>query len=163
MRSAILFSILFVLTSVCASAQIKEIVKILNSEQLKDIRLHQKDSGQSCGERYELVKRFEVEGNILSIQVRRSNNDSTDYYIEKQEVDLSKVRAVVKDINVIFETEDDAVTTTTTSATGEQSLNRGNMFFLYLSCGKENEALAERIVKAFKKAGWTIVMGVWAD
>ncbi|MBO9659860.1 MAG: hypothetical protein J7527_13655 [Chitinophagaceae bacterium] len=154
---------LFFLHPVSASAQVKEIVKVLNREQLKDLQAREKGLEQSCGEQFELVRKFQVEGNVLSIEVRRANGDSTEFYIEKQEVDLSKVKAIVKDINVLFQTDDDAVTITTTYASGKKDFDKGSTFFLYLSCGKENEALAKRIAKAFKKAGWPIEIGVWAD
>lgn len=125
--------------------------------------MRQKDSEASCGEKYEVVQKFNIAGNILSFEVKVNSMDTADYYFVKQEVDLGKIKAVVKDINVLFQTEDEAVVSTTISSTGEKSVNRSNQFFLYLSCEKQNDYLGEQIVKAFKKGGWSIEKNVWAD
>ncbi|PZR25507.1 MAG: hypothetical protein DI535_17615 [Citrobacter freundii] len=163
MRPIFILPALLFFESVPAFGQPKKIVRILNSQQDKEIRLRQKDSSGSCGEKYEVVKKFTIEGNILSFEVKVSSIDTADHYFVKQEVDLGKIKAVVKDINVLFETEDGAAVSTTVSSTGEKSINRGNQFFLYLSCEKQNDYLGEQIVKAFKNGGWNIEKNIWAD
>lgn len=162
----ILFILYLLLSSLFCFAQQQEIVKILNQELKKEIR-RQQQMPNFDGDTLVLVQPYRLNGHVLSVAVRRKNYSEDKYYTEKQEVALDKITTVVKDINVIFETETDAVTITdsTGNATGlpDISTRKYNLFFLHLSYEKQNEALAAKLIKAFKKAGYIIEKRFWAD
>ncbi len=177
--------LLFLLQSFFAFSQTSEIVKILNSELRKEILARKGDRGNYNGEKFEVVKNFSIKDSlltmtavnsegkevgemqtamkILSIEVKKKSDYGEDFYTEKQEVDLQKIKAVVKDINIIFETEPNAVKITQTKENGEKNIRTSDMFFLQLSYGKQNEYLAEDLVEVFRKAGYTIEKGFWYD
>lgn len=115
------------------------------------------------GENFEVLKNFSIENNRLSLEVKRKSDNGTEVYTEKQEVDLYKIKQIVKDINIILETEPHAVTITNTKENGEKSVRTTDMFFLHLSYEKQNEFLADDIVEAFQKAGYKLKKGFWHD
>ena len=157
----------------------------MNSELRKEILARKGDRGNYNGEKFEVVKNFSIKDSlltmtavnsegkevgemqtamkILSIEVKKKSDYGEDFYTEKQEVDLQKIKAVVKDINIIFETEPNAVKITQTKENGEKNIRTSDMFFLQLSYGKQNEYLAEDLVEVFRKAGYTIEKGFWYD
>lgn len=184
------FAILFLFQSIFCFSQTKEITKILNRELKKEIRFLKEypdlhygikfDSAEDFKIRdsiftavaivanppnYEPIedKKVQTEMKILSITVKKKKLYEDGFYIEKQEVELGKIKAIIKDINIIFETENDDVTVTTTEENGEKSVRKGDMFFLHLSGEQQNEYLADEIIRAFKKAGYEIEKRVWAD
>lgn len=160
-----LLPVLLLMTLTSFSQQ-TEIVKILNQELEKEARLRLKDPDFS-GDTLWVVTPYRIDSNILSVTVKKKDYYNDVYYIEKQEIALDKISAIVKDINVIFETEPDAVRisqskeNTGTSASPE--ISHSNLFFLHLSTEKQNEALAGKLIKAFKKAGLTIEKSFWYD
>lgn len=181
----LLITFLFLLLSVFTFSQTDEIVKILNRELKNEIRTQKKDAKNYYGEKFEVIKNFNIEDSIqtmtvikadgtedglvqttmkiLNLEVRKKNYYGGDYYTEKQEVDLSKIKAIVKDINIIFETEANAVKITRTEENGDKTIRTGDMFFLHLSHEKQNEYLASELIKAFKKADSDIKKGFWHD
>lgn len=171
-----------------AFSQNKEIARLLNKELAKEIR-HQKDENYFA-HRFDVVNHFDIKDSlvrmivvktnpptyqpeedrivqtnikILSVEIRKKNNHDNSFYIEKQEIDLNKIKAIAKDIHVIFETEENAVTITSTAQNGDKNVRKSDLFFLYLSAEKRNEYLADEIVKLFKKAAYHIEKGLWYD
>lgn len=142
-----------------------EIVKILNKELDKETRLRLKDPDLSADTLW-VITPYRIDSNVLSVTVKIKDYDNK-YYTEKQEIALNKIKAVVKDINVIFETEPDAVRITQqpqdAAATEPAEIRYSNLFFLHLYAEKQNEALANKLVKAFGKAGLKIEKRFWYD
>lgn len=83
-------------------AQEHTIVKILNRE-LK------KEADQLVVQPYSISEK-----KILSVEIKTSLYDGAGYQVEKQEVVLSEIKSVGKDVNIIFEAEPEAVITTRT-------------------------------------------------
>lgn len=183
MKNAI--ALFLLLQSFFAFSQTSEIVKILNLELKKEIKAQKEDCWNYIGEKFEVVKNFSIKDSvliisainyegkevgemqttmkILSIEVKKKSDYGEDFYTEKQEVDLQKIKALVKDINIIFETEPDAVKITQTKENGEKNIRTSDMFFLQLSYEKQNEYLADDLVEVFRMAGYTIEKGFWYD
>lgn len=153
MKTLFYRSILLFLSSISLlvhSQQLK-IVTLLNKELAKETKTQKENPGDYYSEKFEVVKKFSLENTMLSLEIMRNDN-----YTEKQEVDFRKIKRIAKDLNVIFETEPDAVKITETSNKGEKTVRRSSMFFLKLSHEKQNEKLANQLVKAFKKVGLKI-------
>lgn len=183
MKNAIAFFLL--LQSFFAFSQTSEIVKILNLGLKKETKAQNEDRWNYSGEKFEVEKNFSIKDStltvtainyegkevgeiqtrmeILSIEVKKKSYYGEHFYTERREVDLQKIKAVVKDINVIFETEPDAVKITQIYENGEKSERKSDMFFLQLSYEEQNEYLADDLVEAFKKAKYTIEKGFWHD
>ena len=155
-------TILFFLNSVFAFSQTTKIIKILNKEIAKEITA-QKDTLYYFGEKFDVIKNFYLENNVLSITLKRKSYYGEDYYTEIRQVDLSKIKRIVKDVNIIFETEPNAVKITQINAHGEKSEKTTDMFFLQMSSEKQNEYVADDLLVAFRKAGYTIEKGFWYD
>ncbi|MBC6489534.1 hypothetical protein ACFSQD_04330 [Flavihumibacter stibioxidans] len=112
-----------VLSLVFSSAMVAQehtIVKILNRE-LK------KEADQLVVQPYAISEK-----KILSVEIKTSLYDGAGYQVEKQEVVLSEIKSVGKDVNIIFEAEPEAVITTRTifkaGKNVQTSVQRGNFF-----------------------------------
>lgn len=166
MRFCFLFILLFTLNF---NAQEKKLVDFLN----KDLHWEVKNQFENTEriERYDtlvVAEPFQIKNGILSISVKRKKVDFSEkdnqytetYYIEKQEVELSKITQLTKDINVIFVTQPDAVKI---YENGDET-RRYSLFFLQLCCsGKYNEMWAKELLELLKKAGYSIEMDNWYD
>ncbi len=177
------FALTFLLQAVLAFGQQPEIIKILKNELQKEVHRQVEDSLNYRGNRFEIVENFSIKDSvltmpvidvngkvthkvqtdlkILTIKIKTSNDNS--HYVENQEIELKKIIAVIKDINIIFETEPNAVKITRISEDGTITTSYSNLFFLYLSYEKQNEYLADEIVKALKKIDISIKKGGWYD
>ena len=158
----ILFLVL--LQSFFAFSQEKKIVKILNKELKKEIKGQFKNPNFD-GDTISLVKEFTIDPNkILSVEIRRGNEMG--YSLEKQEVPLSKIKIIGKDINIILETEEKDVKTITKRTYKNQEKeafeNSSSMFFTYLHF-PNNEDVGDDLIKAFSKAGYKITKSYWYD
>ena len=89
------------------------------------------------------------------------------YYLEQQIVALQDITAITKDIGIFFETEPDKV-----QVIRQEYFEDGNyiktsrktdLFRTHFISLRDNEYLANDLVKAFKKAGYTIEKGYWYD
>ncbi len=139
-----------------------EIEKRLNIELNKELKL-QKEASYFEADTLIVVEPYKIENNILSVTVKKRSYYTKEFYLEKQEIDLDKITSIIKDINVIFETDNDAVKITQTDFEGKITTRNFNLFFLHLSTEKNNEFLAKNIIKAFKKEGYTIENRFWFD
>ena len=157
--------LLLLCVSFTSFSQQTEIVKILNKELEKETRLRLKDPDLSTDTLW-VITPYRIDSNVLSVTVKIKDYDNK-YYTEKQEIALNKIKAVVKDINVIFETEPDAVRITQlpqdAAGTEPAEIRYSNLFFLHLYAEKQNEALANKLVKAFGKVGLKIEKRFWYD
>jgi len=166
MKIKIIFSIVSLLLSVTLSSQEQKILKILNRELQKEVRAQQ-DASDYYGEAFEVVKPYSIKdslgGKFLTLEIKKQNYYNKTFYTIRQETELSKIKTIVKDINVIFDTEPDAVTITETEENGKKHIYTENMFFLRLSHEKKNDKLGKELVKAFKKSGYTIKKEFWYD
>ncbi len=89
------------------------------------------------------------------------------YYLEQQIVALQDITAITKDIGIFFETEPDKV-----QVIRQEYFEDGNyiktsrktdLFRTHFISLRDNEYLANDLVKAFKKAGYKIEKGYWYD
>lgn len=147
------------------SAQEKTIIKILNRELKKEVKNQLKHSNFN-GDTINIIKEFSIDNNKnLTFQIKKTSPYFSGYQIIKQEVPLNKILKIGKDIQVILETEKDAVVTTTTTfdeTQKEQKLTE-SLFFLYISNEKQNEDLGIELQKAFQKAGFNVKKEYWYD
>lgn len=154
----ILVLLLFISTSVFSQNNIE---KLLNKELNLELKRIQESS--DIEDTLIVVQPYKIENNVLRLTVKKRSYYDNSFYIMKQEVALDNIIAIVKDINVIFVTKEDAITVTETDANGRISTRFDNLFFLQLSVAKNNESLANAIVKAFKKEGFTVEKSHWFD
>ncbi|WBV60829.1 hypothetical protein PFY12_01610 [Chryseobacterium camelliae] len=169
MTKKLIIPFAFFLQSLYAPAQVQKIVKILNREIQKEVKAQQQDSANYYGEKFELIKPYSIKDSlegkhkILILETRKKDSYKNVYYTVKQQVELSKVKAIVKDINIIFTTEPNASKVTETDENGKEENYNGDLFFLNLSHEKKNEKLADELIHAFKKAGYSIRKDYWYD
>ena len=145
--------------------QEKTILKIINSELKKEVK-NQLKSPNFSGDTIQIVEPFTInEQQILSFTIKKTSPYFNGVQLVKQEVPLKSILKIGKDINVIFETINDAVKTTTTSIDKETKVqtSTGFLFFLYLSNEKQNEELGIKLQDAFKKAGFNVAKDYWFD
>ncbi|MBW8361943.1 MAG: hypothetical protein K0M56_07115 [Kaistella sp.] len=148
------------------SAQEKTLLKILNRELKKEVK-HQLKSPNFNGDTITIVEPFTISNEkILSFKITKTSPYFTGVQVIKQEVPLSAIKNIGKDINIIFETPRDSVTVTTTTIiegeTKEETI-KYYLFFPYLSNEKNNENLGIEIQNAFKKAGFIVTKEYWYD
>ena len=159
-----LISFFFVFGFILVKSQEKEIIKILNKELKKEIKDQFKNPNFN-GDTIAILKGFSIDQNkILSVEIKKNN--SYGYTIEKQEVPLSKIKIIGKDINIILETEEKDVKTMTKRTYKNQEKeafeNSSSMFFTYLHF-PNNEDVGDDLIKAFSKAGYKITKSYWYD
>ena len=145
-------------------AQEKAIIKILNRELKREVK-NQLKSSNFNGDTIKIVKEFSIIDQKLTFQIKKTSPYLAGYQIIKQEVPLNKILKIGKDIQIILETEKDAVTTTYTTFDETEKKEKLNesLFFLYLSNEKQNDDLGIEIQKAFQKAGFKVIKDYWYD
>lgn len=162
-RSNILVLLLLTMSIRCFSQE-KKIVKILNEALRKEIKYQLKNPGFN-GDTIAIVQEFSISPDkILSIEVKKSND--LGYMIERQEVPLSKIKIIGKDINIILETEGDEVKTRMQRCYKNEEkqvfFSERNMFFTHLYF-PDNEHIGHDLIKAFSKAGYNLTKNYWYD
>ncbi len=89
------------------------------------------------------------------------------YYLYKQEVALKDITAVTKDIGIFFETASDKVQVIRQEyfedGNSIKTSRKTDLFRTYFVSLRQNDYLADDLIKAFKKAGYTIEKGYWYD
>ena len=85
----------------------------------------------------------------------------------KHEVSLKDITAVTKDIGIFFETAPDKVTLIRKEYFDDgnflKSSTTNDLFRTHFISLRQNEYLADQLVKAFQKAGYKIEKGYWYD
>ena len=89
------------------------------------------------------------------------------YYLEQQIVALQDITAVTKDIGIFFETAAMKVQVIRQEyfevGNSIKTSRKTDLFRTHFISLRDNEYLADNLVKAFKKAGYTIEKGYWYD
>ena len=158
-----LILILISLTTIL-SAQENKIVKILNDKLNKEIR-----NFSGVGDSLTLIQPFQIDENkLLKFQVSKYYFETGETELITQEVTLDKITGFVKDINMIFETEKDAVKVTNVkyNSNGQEISNETynyHLFFTEINKEKDNEYFRDKVLDAFSKAGYIINSQFWAD
>ncbi len=154
--------ILSILAGSFLYAQESLIESTLNLYLKKDMKL-QPNSGR-FEDTLNVVTPYRIHNGILSVETEMKGNF---HYTEKQEVLLSEITGVGKDINVIFKTRQDAVKITRRYIGKSRDIpgyeSTGNMFFTGIRQTRNNEYLSKALLKAFAKDGYTIKILYWYD
>ena len=89
------------------------------------------------------------------------------YYLEQQTVALQDITAVTKDIGIFFETAPDKVQFIRKEYFEDGNYTKSSttkdLFRTHFVSLRQNEYLADELIKAFKKAGYKIEKGYWYD
>lgn len=141
-------------------AQQKQIVKLLNEQLNRELTYYTFDDS------LKIIRGFEIDkNNILSLEVEKTNLSTNERQRIKSEVPLDKITGFLKDINVIFETRQDAVTVTRTVVDdqGRPLHTETRQYFLFFTeiCKEECEGLRDDMLEAFSKAGHSIECPFW--
>ena len=145
------------------NAQEKTIVQLLNKQLQKELKLDPNDSSLVVLQPFKINEKKE-----LSVKFKTTNVHMGESYIITRTVHLGKIKSLVKDINVLFETEDNDVTIVTTTITNdgtvkpETTMSYG-LFFTEINKDRDNEDFRDKLITAFKKAGYKIDCTIWAD
>lgn len=157
----ILIVLLFI-SSFCFSQE-KEIVKILNEQIKKEIR-DQFENPYFDGDTLTMIKEFSINNKILSVEMKKSNAFRT--VVERQEVPISKISSVGKDINIIFDAlgKDVKIKSKKFSKDDDEEIfeSDSDMFFTYIHF-RDIEYVGNDLIKAFEKAGFKIKKNYWYD
>lgn len=160
----IMFSFFMAINFLIVKSQKKEIIKILNHELKNEIR-NQFKNPNFYGDTISLLKEFSIDQNkILSVEIKKTSENG--YSLERQEVPLSKIKIIGKDINIIFETDGKDVKTWTRrfykNEEKQEFSYESTMFFTHLHF-PNNEHLCDDLIKAFSNAGYKITRSYWYD
>ena len=89
------------------------------------------------------------------------------YYLEQQIVALQDITVITKDIGIFFETASDKVQVIRQEyfedGNSIKTSRKTDLFRTYFVSLRQNDYLADDLIKAFKKAGYTIEKGYWYD
>ena len=89
------------------------------------------------------------------------------YYLDQQIVALKDVTAVTKDMGIYFETTPDKVTLIRKEYFDDGNYTKSSttkdLFRTHFVSLRQNEYLADELIKAFKKAGYKMEKGYWYD
>ncbi len=146
-----------------------KLVNFLNQKLKKEVEYQQKDPENYPEERkFKLIQDFQLEpsGQWLSIIVERKN-DIGNPITEKQSVRLKDIIAIVKDINIILETNENAVLKSTTFINDKKDKETvesvDDLFFLQWCYERSNEEVGDEIIKLFQNIGQNIKKEIWYD
>ena len=145
------------------NAQEKTIVKLLNSQLQKELKSYPNETSLVVLQPFKIDEKKE-----LSVKLKVTNVHMGESEIITRKVYLGKIKSLVKDINVLFETEGDAVTIVTTTITNDgtvksETTNNYDLFFTEINKDKDNEGFRDKLITAFKNAGYKIDCTIWAD
>lgn len=144
-------------------AQEKTIVKLLNDQLQRELKLYSNDDSLVVLQPFKINEKKE-----LSLKFTRTNVHIGEREIITRTVALGKVKSLVKDINVLFETEEDAVTIVTSTITQDgttkpETTEHYDLFFTEINREGDNEGFRDKLLAAFQKAGYKIECTIWAD
>ena len=157
------FSIVLLLSIGEVHAQEKKIEQLLNDQLQKELKLYPGEDSMVVLQPFKINEKKE-----LSIKFKRTNVHIGESEIITRTVSLGKIKSLVKDINVLFETESDDVTivTSTLAKDGTEkssTTERYELFFTEINKDQNNEGFRDKLIAAFKKAGYKIDCSIWAD
>lgn len=154
--------LLLAFIAVFSFGQEAKIVKLLNEQ----FRSEQKMYEPYEEEKPEMIQPFQIENGILSFEFKYSGEGKETHF--RRQVHLANVVRLDKDINVILISENDGVLETINvfgenqELISEQQIEH-NMFFLEIRKEFGNEKFKNRLLKAFKSAGYEVSNEYWAD
>ena len=110
---------------------------------------------------------FIIKKDSLFYTIKKEFSMEKGYYLEQQIVALQDIIAVTKDIGIFFETAPDKVTLIRKEyfedGNSIKTSRKTDLFRTHFISLRDNEYLANDLVKAFKKAGYKIEKGYWYD
>jgi hypothetical protein len=110
---------------------------------------------------------FIIKKDSLFYTIKKEFSMEKGYYLEQQIVALQDIRAVTKDIGIFFETAPDKVQFIRKEyfedGNSIKTSRKTDLFRTHFISLRDNEYLANDLVKAFKKAGYKIEKGYWYD
>ena len=110
---------------------------------------------------------FIIKKDSLFYTIKKEFSMEKGYYLEQQIVALQDIRAVTKDIGIFFETAPDKVQFIRKEyfedGNSIKTSRKTDLFRTHFISLRDNEYLANDLLKAFKKAGYKIEKGYWYD
>ena len=110
---------------------------------------------------------FIIKKDSLFYTIKKEFSMEKGYYLEQQTVALQDIIAVTKDIGIFFETAPDKVQFIRKEyfedGNSIKTSRKTDLFRTHFISLRDNEYLANDLVKAFKKAGYKIEKGYWYD
>lgn len=153
----------FFFFSLFTFSQEKKVVDLLNKQLMKEIKKFSDEDS------LKIIQPFHVdESKKLVLEVEKYNSYSEQWEVIKAEVPLDKISGFIRDINVIFETEYNDVSETITTYNEKRELlmtntRNTNMFFTQISKENNIKSFRNAVLKAFKRAGFSINSEFWAN
>lgn len=153
----------FFFFSLFTFSQEKKVVDLLNKQLMKEIKKFSDEDS------LKIIQPFHVdESKKLVLEVEKYNSYSEQWEVIKAEVPLDKISGFIRDINVIFETEYNDVSETITTYNEKRELLttntlNTNMFFTQISKENNIKSFRNAVLKAFKRAGFSINSEFWAN
>lgn len=115
----------------------------------------------------EVTEPFVIKNDTLFYTTKHHFAYEKGYYLEQQIVALQDITAVTKDVGIFFETAADKVQIIRQEYFEDGNYIKTNrktdLFRTHFISLRDNEYLADNLVKAFKKAGYKIEKGYWYD
>lgn len=171
----ILFTILRFTTSFAQTTKITQLLQVTLQQENKARKMIQVEI-DSLGNEIGLMKQdldslevteLVVKSDTLYYTTKQKMLYQEGYYLEQQVVALKDITAVSKDIGIFFETAYDKLKIISNQyySNGEvqKTIRYNNLFRTYFVSLRDIEYLAYDLIKAFKKAGYTIEKGSWYD
>lgn len=143
-------------------SQESKILDLLNSELQKEVAFQKENPDAYEGIPFDLIQEFSIENGVLRLELKLKKYYSDEYFVWIQEVELSKITSISKDVSIIFETVNLDVLTTSIDS-NDKKIDNKDLFFTYLSKEKDNKHFGEELIRAFKKAGYSITISAWFD
>lgn len=113
------------------------------------------------------VAELTIKNDTLFYTTKQKTLYEKGYYLEQQIVALQDITAVTKDIGIFFETAAMKVQVIRQEyfevGNSIKTSRKTDLFRTHFISLRDNEYLANDLVKAFKKAGYTIEKGYWYD
>lgn len=155
--------IYFFLFNLFAFSQEKKVVDLLNKQLMKEIKKFTNEDS------LKIIQPFYInENKKLILEFEKYNSYNEKWEVIKSEVSLDKITGFIKDINVIFQTEEKDVLETIKTYNEKKELISTdiidtNLFFTGINKEQNNTDFRDKIVEAFKKAGYVIDSQYWYD
>ena len=176
-KNAIMLSVIFLANSIFAQtttiAQILQKTLQQENEARKMVYTEVDTLGNEIGllqmdiDSLEVTEPFVIKKDTLYYTTKHHFAYEKGYYLDQQIVALKDIVAVTKDIGIFFESAPEKVFVTQSEYfdDGNYKITTGelDLFRTHFTTLRENEYLADELVKAFKKAGYTIEKGYWYD
>lgn len=144
-------------------AQTSQIANLLNEQFQKE---YNKYLDEYDREMFQIVKPFEIDSdnNLTFTFISKSSDEDYDQITRK--VNLSKIKQIDKDYNVVFVTDNDDVEEITIqfrNGTKRELTQKMHIFQTEINREPKNSKFRDKIIKSFKKSGFIISSEYWWD